>query len=125
MVDRAELTYHFLINFLNFTLPSKDSIRPPSVRIAAVLPTKPGNPQHLNGIKRFRKNIKLNIAKIDEFNETAIHFNLNGHFLNEHFRFYILKDKLHESIRKSTETDLINLFVKLSFPILNKKINNA
>jgi hypothetical protein len=36
----------------------------------------------------FRKNIKLNIAKIDEFNETAIHFNLNGHDVTENFRFY-------------------------------------
>jgi hypothetical protein len=44
MVDRAELTYHFLITFFNFTLPSKDSIRPPSARTAAVLPTKPGTP---------------------------------------------------------------------------------
>jgi hypothetical protein len=47
MVDRAELTYHFLINFSNLTLLSKDSIRPQSARITAVLPTRPGTPNYI------------------------------------------------------------------------------
>jgi hypothetical protein len=81
--------------------------------------------EHKNGIKRFRKNININIAKLDEFNETAIHFNLSGHVLEKHFRFYIFKDKLIDINRKSTETDLLNIFIKLSVPILNKKINNV
>ena len=76
MVDTAELTYHFFFKFLNFTLPSKDSIRPPSVRIAAVLPTKPGNPP-IQPIKYMKQLQKQELEEQEMYNHACIVFVLH------------------------------------------------
>ena len=80
--------------------------------------------EHLNNIKRFQKNLSITLSKLDSTTETAKHFNTNGHDFEMDFKFYIFKKNLNDSERFSTETDLINLFLKLKIPILNEKINN-
>ena len=55
--------------------------------------------------------------------EVALHFSLLGHSIEKHFKFFIYEDNVHNSIiRKSIETDLINIFLNCKLNIINKKI---
>jgi len=57
--------------------------------------------------------------------EVAIHFNKKHHYLNKHFKFFILQTNLNDGkLRKSIETDLIHYFKSLNIKIINKKIPN-
>jgi hypothetical protein len=85
---------------------------------------------HIRNIKKFGKNLSKSLIDFDKQSEIAKHFNLNGHDINIHFRFFIFeKDLINSEIRKSIETDLINIFKNLNITILNDplkqpKINN-
>ncbi len=81
--------------------------------------------EYLNNIKRFQNNLDIKLAKLDSTTETATHFNTNGHEFEKDFKFYLFINNLYDSKKYSTETDLINLFLKLKIPILNKKINDT
>ena len=80
--------------------------------------------EHISNISRFGKNLDLNIAKLEDISETAIHFNEQGHNMHEDFEFSIFKKDLEDSERWSNETDLINIFLRRNIPILNKKLNS-
>ena len=61
----------------------------------------------------------------DSQSEVAIHFNCSFHILNKDIVFYITDKNLDITrIRKSKETDLINVFKFLKIKIMNKKIPN-
>jgi hypothetical protein len=79
---------------------------------------------HLGNIRRFGKNLDLNIAKLEDLSETAVHFNTKGHNIEEDFQFFIFNINLEDAKRWSTETDLINLFLRRKIPLLNKKLNS-
>jgi hypothetical protein len=77
---------------------------------------------HLYSIKKFSKNIRKSLVNFEKCSEVSIHFNISGH-KEEDFSFYLFKSELNNDlIRKSTETDLINFFLKFEIPIINKKI---
>ncbi len=73
--------------------------------------------EQLNNIKRFQNNYDITLSKLDSTTETATHFNTNGHEFEKDFKFYIFKKNLNDSERFSTETDLINFFLKIKIPI--------
>ena len=78
--------------------------------------------QHLYNIKFFKKNIVKSLENFDCNSEIANHFGITCHGL-EDFVFFIFKSNLlDDTIRKSTETELIHLFKGLSIPLLNQKI---
>ena len=67
--------------------------------------------EHLNNIKKFKKDLINSIILIDKLSEVAVHFNRSGHIIERDFRFCIFESNLINSeIRKSIETDLINIF---------------
>jgi hypothetical protein len=80
--------------------------------------------EHLRKIVNFQAQLEINISKLDQMTETAVHFNSKGHVLNRDFEFYIIIKDLDDSKRYSYETDLINIFIKRQIPIWNKKINS-
>jgi hypothetical protein len=60
-------------------------------------------------------------------NEVGYHFNLKNHFYKKHLKLYIFKNNLENDlisgqIRKSIETDLINLIKNFNGSIMNDKI---
>ena len=78
--------------------------------------------EHLNSIKKFKINLNESLINISGKTEIAIHFNKSGHNLNEDFKFYIFETKLNNNeIRRSIETDLINLFKTFKVKILNRE----
>lgn len=78
--------------------------------------------EHLNSIKNFRVNLNESIIDINRKTEVAIHFNEFGHNFNRDFRFYIFEKKLNNNeVRRSIETDLINLFKAFKIKILNRE----
>ncbi|CAF1089856.1 unnamed protein product [Brachionus calyciflorus] len=81
--------------------------------------------EHIYGIKYFKNNSIKCLIRYDSCSETAIHFAPADHEINRDFQFFIFKSGLIDSsIRKSTESELINLFLILNVPIINKKIPN-
>jgi hypothetical protein len=77
--------------------------------------------EHLRNIKNFNYNI---INSLININDTCIaeHFNKKGHNLLIDFKFCIFESKVtNTEIRKSIETDLINLFKLFNINILNNK----
>ena len=83
----------------------------------------PFNPASIFWINISKKLLITNLlAKINSYSEVSIHFNKINH-VEDDFSFYIVKSDLKQDIiRKSTETDLINPFLKFDIPIMNKKI---
>ena len=78
--------------------------------------------EHLKSIKKFKDNLGKSLCNYYKCSEVSIHFNIIGHKI-EDFYFYLFKSNLNSDlIRKSTETDLINFFLKFHIPIINKKI---
>jgi len=76
--------------------------------------------EHLNNIKKFKKNLIKSIILIDKLSEVAVHFNRTGYIIERDFRFCIFESNLINSeIRKSIETDLINIFKNSSNLIMN------
>ena len=76
--------------------------------------------EHLSNIKSFNKNLLNSIIKLNENSLVAQHFNFLGHNLEEDFRFLIFESNVtNTTIRKSIETDLINLFKTFHISILN------
>ena len=81
--------------------------------------------EHLRNIRSFTKNISKSLINLDRISEVAVHFNLNGHKLTRDFKFFIFESNVNNSIiRKSIETDLINLFIKFDIKTLNNKKPN-
>ena len=81
--------------------------------------------QHLNNIKRFSNNLNTSLVNFDSCSPVAIHFSENYHDLAKDFSFLIFNDELHDDkIRKSIESDLINLFLSLGEKLINKFIPN-
>ena len=71
---------------------------------------------------KFKINLNESLINISNKTEIAIHFNKSGHNLNEDFKFYIFETKLNNNeIRRSIETDLINLFKTFKVKILNRE----
>ena len=65
----------------------------------------------------------MNFSKISE---VAIHFNLKNHFIERHLKFFIFESKVYnDEIRKSIETDLINIFSNCKLDIINIKKPNV
>ena len=80
--------------------------------------------QHLYSIYNFSKNLDKNLSNLENSLAVAEHFSRKNHSLNN-FSFSIFqKDLTDTSIRRSIEADLINLFVKLDQPVINKHIPN-
>ena len=80
--------------------------------------------EHLYSIKFFKNNVNKCLSKFSSLSEVAIHFGFNTHTLDD-FNFYVFDSNLIEiTKRKSIETNLINFFLKLDIPILNKKVPN-
>ena len=80
--------------------------------------------EHLNNIKNFKKNLRKSLSNFNSQTEIAIHFNEKKHQESD-FNFFIFKNNITNIIlRRSVETDLINLFLLFRIPILNKKIPN-
>ena len=78
--------------------------------------------QHLNNILFFKKNVSKSLINFYNLSEVAIHFSSIKHDFSN-FSFFIFNSNiLNDSIRLSQETDLINIFINLNIPILNKKI---
>jgi hypothetical protein len=78
----------------------------------------------LYSISSFSKNLNTTLSNFDSCSPVAEHFSKRDHSLNN-FSFLIFQKNLNDSsLRKSVEADLINLFVKLNQPILNKFIPN-
>jgi hypothetical protein len=77
--------------------------------------------EHIKGIVNFQKNLQNHLANLSNCSETAIHFNLRGHCLENDFEFNIFNCDLDDETRWSTETDLINIFLTRKIPILNIK----
>ena len=81
--------------------------------------------EHIKSIYDFGFNLTKSISNLEKKSEVSNHFNKKGHFLEKHFKFIILqKDLIDKTLRKSIETDLINVFLKLKIKILNRKIPN-
>ena len=81
--------------------------------------------EHLRNIKFFTKKIYRSLSNLDKISEVAVHFNLNEHNLTRDFKFFIFENNVNNSIiRKSIETDLINIFKKFDIKILNNKQPN-
>ena len=80
--------------------------------------------EHLRKIVNFQAHLEINISKLDQMTETAIHFIQKGHELQRDFEFYIFSKDLDTSKRYSCETDLINIFQRRNIPIWNKKLNS-
>ncbi len=77
--------------------------------------------EHIYKINSFKYDLTRSLANLDNLSEVAIHFNKQGHTLND-LAFNILnKDIKNIAERKSLETDLIHLFTFLKIKILNKK----
>lgn len=78
--------------------------------------------QHLYNINYFRQNIRKSLGNFHKLSEVSIHFNSLNHSLDD-LKFCIFKTNLHDKIKSvSTETKLINIFLKFQIPIINKKI---
>lgn len=71
--------------------------------------------QHLRNITKF-------IPILNQNTEVAFHFNLKPHNIFNHLKLYVFqKDIIDTSLRKSIETDLINICLNLKYRILNEK----
>ena len=69
--------------------------------------------------------MNISLANYDSCSPVAIHFSEKHHDLNKDFSFFVFNEKLNdEKIRKSIESDLINLFLTLGEKIINKFIPN-
>ena len=78
--------------------------------------------EHLNNIKNFKTNLNDSIIYLNNKSEVAIHFNLKNHNIKQDLKFFIFEDSVNNSlIRKSIETDIINLCKIDDFDILNAK----
>jgi len=76
--------------------------------------------EHLRNIKSFNKDIIKSLINIDKKSEVAIHFNKTGHIIDYDFKFFVFEAGVsNNEIRKSIETDLINLFNRCNVSILN------
>ena len=78
--------------------------------------------QHLNNILAFKKNLNKSLCNFYNCSEVAIHFSDKSHNLLN-FSFYIFNSNIENNIeRLSLENDLINTFLHLKIPLLNRKI---
>ena len=78
--------------------------------------------QHLYNIKSFQSNISKTLENFYKISAVSKHFNQKGHNIKD-FSFHIFKSNLTENItRKSVETDLIHIFLKLNQSLINDKI---
>ena len=81
--------------------------------------------QHLNDISRFKKNLDISLGNFDSCSPLATHFSDLNHDIDKDFNFVIFnKDFKEDLIRKSVESDLINIFLSLGQKLLNKFIPN-
>ena len=81
--------------------------------------------EHLRNIKKFGNNLEYSLANINKFQEIAIHFNERGHPQND-FKFCVFEANVtNNEIRKSIETDLINLCLKVNINIINDKYTSS
>ena len=79
--------------------------------------------EHINSIRRFKKDLNKSIINLESFSETAVHFNETGHNVYDDFKFVVFETNvINKELRLSIETDLINLFNKLNIKILNSLI---
>ena len=73
--------------------------------------------------KRFSANLDVSLANFYSCSPVAIHFADKNHNLSNDFSFFIFNKDLNEDIvRKSIESDLINLFLLLGEKLINKFI---
>jgi len=76
--------------------------------------------EHINKIIFFKKNIMNSLIDFDRQSEVAIHFNQTGHNYIDNFRFCIFETNvINKEIRRSIETDLINIFKNSNNKIIN------
>jgi len=76
--------------------------------------------EHINSIVTFGKNLAKSIINFDKKSEIAIHFNRTGHNYLEHFKYLIFENNVNNKIiRRSIETDLINIFNNCNIKIIN------
>jgi hypothetical protein len=81
--------------------------------------------QHFFNVNSFRKNISRSLSNFDSQSEVAIHFAESFHKTKNCITVYIFKNNIHDYHKRlSCETDLINLFLKFDFPLLNKLVPN-
>lgn len=129
----------FYLKFYNIYIPIKSNSDCNSVGCVYIIKCKKCNlfyigetskncktriSQHLNSISRFKKNIVKSLENFESNSEIANHFGRADHGIHD-FVFAIFKSNLFDdSIRKSVEAELINLFKCLEIPIINQKIPN-
>ena len=76
--------------------------------------------EHINNIVTFGKNLAKSIINFDKKSEIAIHFNSTGHNYLEHFKYLIFENNVNNKIiRRSIETDLMNIFNNCNIKIIN------
>ena len=81
--------------------------------------------EHLRTIRKFSQNLEYSLINLDNFQEIAIHFNESGHTL-DNFKFCVIESNVtNPDIRKSIETDLINLCLKCEVKILNVRLPSS
>ena len=78
--------------------------------------------EHLKSIFIFKENLISSLINFSKKSEVASHFSLKNHSISEHFSFIIFdSDVTNSVIRKSMETDLINIFKLCKIKIINVK----
>lgn len=134
----------FCIKFKNICIPIKNDSNCSSIGSVYVIKCKICNLfyigetkkevkkrifEHIYNIGYFKKNVMKSLINFNRCSEVAQHFSDVKHdFLNLQncFQLFIFKSNLNDcKLRKSTETELIHLFLNLKIPILNKKIPSS
>jgi len=79
--------------------------------------------EHVKKIVNFNNDLDKAIGNLDRQSEIGIHFNCSFHNLRKDLKIFILDKNINvTSVRKSKETDLINIFKIFKIPLLNRKI---
>ena len=133
-ICKFSLNYHFF-NCRNLMLPFKSHSTCHSLGIIYIIfcmkcklfyigeserSVKKRIGEHINKITFFKKNIMNSLIDFDRQSEVAIHFNQTGHNYIDDFRFCIFESNvINKEIRRSIETDLINIFKNSNNKIIN------
>ena len=81
--------------------------------------------EHVKNIMKFKNNIISSLMNYNKISEVALHFNSKKHCIEKHFKFFIFESNLiNDEIRKSIETDIINIFENCNLKIINLKKPN-
>jgi len=134
---KYSIKYYYL-KFKNFFLPLRSFSSCLSIGIIYIIccfkckcfyigesgrTTKDRINEHLRNIKNFKNDLIKSLVKANENSAVAEHFNLSNHDVHNDFRFLIFEENVTNNvIRKSIETDLINLFKLFNIKLLNNII---